>query len=293
MLLQRVVELEYINFVRMVRLSFLFNNDNKIIEIPIIKIRPNKAQPRRLFDEDELVSLSRSIKENGILQPLTVKRASQTEYELIAGERRLRASVMAGLKKVPCIIVRCSDKESAIFALLENLQRSDLGFFEEARGISKLIKKYGLTQEEAAIKLGKTQSTIANKLRLLKLTYEEQEWIINAGLTERHARALLRLKNEEVRREALSRIVSQNLNTQQTENLIGIMLNNAPKNTKTTGHSKAVIKDVRIFVNTINKAVDTMRLAGIDAKSEKTENNNFIEYTIQIPKKQVSDDKTA
>lgn len=293
MLLQRVVELKYINFVRMVRLSFLFNNDNKIIEIPIIKIRPNKAQPRRLFDEDELVSLSRSIKENGILQPLTVKRASQTEYELIAGERRLRASVMAGLKKVPCIIVRCSDKESAIFALLENLQRSDLGFFEEARGISKLIKKYGLTQEEAAIKLGKTQSTIANKLRLLKLTYEEQEWIINAGLTERHARALLRLKNEEVRREALSRIVSQNLNTQQTENLIGIMLNNAPKNTKTTGHSKAVIKDVRIFVNTINKAVDTMRLAGIDAKSEKTENNNFIEYTIQIPKKQVSDDKTA
>lgn len=293
MLLQRVVELEYINFVRMVRLSFLFNNDNKIIEIPIIKIRPNKAQPRRLFDEDELVSLSRSIKENGILQPLTVKRASQTEYELIAGERRLRASVMAGLKKVPCIIVRCSDKESAIFALLENLQRSDLGFFEEARGISKLIKKYGLTQEEAAIKLGKTQSTIANKLRLLKLTYEEQEWIINAGLTERHARALLRLKNEEVRREALSRIESQNLNTQQTENLIGIMLNNAPKNTKTTGHSKAVIKDVRIFVNTINKAVDTMRLAGIDAKSEKTENNNFIEYTIQIPKKQVSDDKTA
>ncbi|MEE1060295.1 MAG: ParB/RepB/Spo0J family partition protein [Ruminococcus sp.] len=274
-------------------MSFLFNNDNKIIEIPIIKIRPNKAQPRRLFDEDELVSLSRSIKENGILQPLTVKRASQTEYELIAGERRLRASVMAGLKKVPCIIVRCSDKESAIFALLENLQRSDLGFFEEARGISKLIKKYGLTQEEAAIKLGKTQSTIANKLRLLKLTYEEQEWIINAGLTERHARALLRLKNEEVRREALSRIVSQNLNTQQTENLIGIMLNNAPKNTKTTGHSKAVIKDVRIFVNTINKAVDTMRLAGIDAKSEKTENNNFIEYTIQIPKKQVSDDKTA
>ena len=274
-------------------MSFLFNNDNKIIDIPIIKIRPNKAQPRRMFDEGELTSLSRSIKENGILQPLTVKRASQTEYELIAGERRLRASVMAGLKKVPCIIVRCSEKESAIFALLENLQRSDLGFFEEARGISKLIKKYGLTQEEAAVKLGKTQSTIANKLRLLKLTYEEQEWIINAGLTERHARALLRLKNEEVRREALSRIVSQNLNTQQTENLVGIMLNSVPKNSKNVGHSKAVIKDVRIFVNTINKAVDTMRLAGIDAKSEKTENNNFIEYTIQIPKKQVSDDKPA
>lgn len=277
----------------MIWLKFLFNNDNKIIEIPIIKIRPNKAQPRRQFDEKELFSLSRSIKENGILQPLTVKRISQAEYELIAGERRLRASVMAGLKKVPCIIVRCSDKESAIFALLENLQRSDLGFFEEARGISKLIKKYGLTQEEAAVKLGKTQSTIANKLRLLRLTYEEQEWIINAGLTERHARALIRLADEEKRREALSRVVSQNLNTQQTEALVGTMLNSTPKSSKALGSSKAVIKDVRIFVNTINKAVDTMRLAGIDAKSEKTENNNFIEYTIQIPKKQVSDDKTA
>ena len=277
----------------MIWLKFLFNNDNKIIEIPIIKIRPNKAQPRRQFDEKELSSLSRSIKENGILQPLTVKRISQAEYELIAGERRLRASVMAGLKKVPCIIVRCSDKESAIFALLENLQRSDLGFFEEARGISKLIKKYGLTQEEAAVKLGKTQSTIANKLRLLRLTYEEQEWIINAGLTERHARALIRLADEEKRREALSRVVSQNLNTQQTEALVGTMLNSTPKSSKALGSSKAVIKDVRIFVNTINKAVDTMRLAGIDAKEEKTENNNFIEYTIQIPKKQVSDDKTA
>ena len=133
----------------MVRLTFLFNNDNKITEIPIIRIRPNKAQPRKQFDEASLTSLSQSITENGILQPLTVRRASQSEYELIAGERRLRASVMAGLKKVPCIIVKCSDKESAIFALLENLQRSDLGVFEEARGISRLIRRFGLTQEEA------------------------------------------------------------------------------------------------------------------------------------------------
>ena len=157
----------------MVRLTFLFNNDNKITEIPIIRIRPNKAQPRKQFDEASLTSLSQSITENGILQPLTVRRASQSEYELIAGERRLRASVMAGLKKVPCIIVKCSDKESAIFALLENLQRSDLGVFEEARGISRLIRRFGLTQEEAAQRLGKTQSTIANKLRLLRLTYED------------------------------------------------------------------------------------------------------------------------
>ena len=279
----------------MVRLTFLFNNDNKITEIPIIRIRPNKAQPRKQFDEASLTSLSQSITENGILQPLTVRRASQSEYELIAGERRLRASVMAGLKKVPCIIVKCSDKESAIFALLENLQRSDLGVFEEARGISKLIRRYGLTQEEAANRLGKSQSTIANKLRLLRLTYEEQEWIVNAGLSERHARALLRIEDDALRHEALSKIISENLNTSQTDELVGILINSVPKTTKSKGTSKAVIKDLRIFLNTINKAIDTMRLAGIDAQSDKKDTDNFIEYTIRIPKRHQKPDaeKTA
>lgn len=276
------------------RLNFVLKNENKISDIPIIKIRPNKAQPRKQFNEDELTALSQSIAENGILQPLTVRKISASEFELIAGERRLRASLLAGLRKVPCIVVKCSDKESAVYALLENLQRSDLGMFEEARGISRLIRRYGLTQEEAAQKLGKTQSTIANKLRLLRLTYEEQEWIVNAGLSERHARALLRIGDEKVRREALSKIISDNLNTQQTETLVGIMLNDCPKQDKQRGSSKAVIKDVRIFVNTINKAIDTMRLAGIDAQSNKTDTDNFIEYTIRIPKKQITDaDKSA
>ena len=196
---------------------------------------------------------------------------------------------MAGLRKVPCIVIKCSEKESAVYALLENLQRSDLGMFEEARGVSRLIRRYGLTQQEAAVKLGKTQSTIANKLRLLRLTYEEQEWIENAGLSERHARALLKLGDEGARREALSKIISENLNVQQSENLINLMLSSSPKNNKKQGTSKAVIKDVRIFVNTINKAIDTMRLAGIDAQSDKTDTDNFIEYTIRIPKKQITD----
>lgn len=276
------------------RLNFVLKNENKISDIPIIKIRPNKAQPRKTFNEDELKALSLSIAENGILQPLTVRKVSAAEYELIAGERRLRASVIAGLRKVPCIVIKCSDKESAVYALLENLQRCDLGMFEEARGISRLIRRYGLTQEEAAAKLGKSQSTVANKLRLLRLTYEEQEWIVNAGLSERHARALLRISNETVRREALSKIISDNLNIRQTENLVSILLNSCPKSEKSKGISKAVIKDVRIFVNTINKAIDTMRLAGIDAQSNKTDTDNFIEYTIKIPKKQITDaDKSA
>lgn len=275
-------------------MNFFSKNENKVSEIPIIKIRPNKSQPRKAFDENELTELSRSIAENGILQPLTVRKISAAEYELVAGERRLRASALAGMKKVPCIVVRCSDKESAVYALLENLQRSDLGIFEEARGISKLMRRYGFTQEETAKRLGKSQSTIANKLRLLRLTYEEQEWIVNAGLGERHARALLRIDNEQLRREALSKIISEGLNTQQTDDLISILLNSAPKPDRAKGSSKAVIKDLRIFVNTINKAIDTMRLAGIDAQSNKTDTDNFIEYTIRIPKRQQSaTEKTA
>ena len=270
------------------RLNFMLKNDNKVLEIPIIKIRPNKAQPRKTFDETELAALSASISENGILQPLSVRKIS-------AAERRLRASVLAGLRKVPCIVLKCSEKESAIYALLENLQRSDLGIFEEARGISKLIRRYGLTQEEAANRLGKSQSTIANKLRLLRLTYEEQEWIVNAGLSERHARALLRIEDEALRHEALSKIISENLNTSQTDELVGILINSVPKTTKSKGTSKAVIKDLRIFLNTINKAIDTMRLAGIDAQSDKKDTDNFIEYTIRIPKRHQKPDaeKTA
>ena len=275
-------------------LNLLVRSENTIADIPIIKIRPNKAQPRKVFSEDELSALSRSIAENGILQPLTVRKVSSTEYELVAGERRLRAAVMAGLRKVPCIVVKCSDRESAVYALLENLQRADLGIFEEARGISKLIRRYGLTQEQAAIKLGKTQSTIANKLRLLRLSEEEQEWMEKAGLSERHARALIRIENETVRREVLSRIITENLNVKQSERLVGIYLNSTPKAARVKGNSKAVIKDIRIFLNTINRAIDTMRLSGINAQSNKTDTEDFIEYTIRIPKSTLyTPDKSA
>ncbi len=275
------------------RLNFLVKSENTILEIPIIKIRPNKAQPRRLFSEEELCALSQSIAENGVLQPLTVRKVSASEYELVAGERRLRACVMAGLRKVPCILVKCSDKESAVYALLENLQRADLSFFEEARGISRLIRRYGFTQEQAARKLGKSQSTVANKLRLLRLTPEEQEWIENAGLSERHARCLLQLDDEESRREALSKIISDSLTVRQTEELVSVLQNTAPQENRRSG-GKAVIKDFRIFVNTINKAVSTMRMAGINAQASQTDNGNFIEYTIRIPKAQVhKPDKSA
>lgn len=258
-------------------------DENKIIYIPLIQIRPNKMQPRKTFCEDELSGLSQSIRLNGILQPLTVRKISQNEYELVAGERRLRASAMAGLKKVPCRVIKCSDKDSAVFALIENLQRSDLSMFEQARGLARLIRKYGITQQQAASQLGKKQSTIANKLRLLKLSYDEQEWIEQAGLTERHARALLRIDDEDLRKEALSRIISENLNVTKAEDLITSML--LQSRAKVSKQDKRfVIKDVRIFINTINKAVDTMRLSGINAISKRKDTEDYIEFTVKIPR---------
>lgn len=274
-------------------MKFMSKDENKVLEIPTIQIRPNKTQPRKTFDEDKLRLLSQSISNNGILQPLTVRKLSQTEYELVAGERRLRAAVLAGLNKVPCVIIKCTDKESAIFALLENIQRSDLNMFEEAKGINRLIRKFGLTQEEAAQKLGKKQSTVANKLRLLKLSMEEQDWILQAGLSERHARSLLRIDDEDIRKELLSKIVAENLNAKETEELVLKLLCQATVNNNQKQEKKFVVRDVRIFVNTINKAVDTMRLSGINAVSKKLETEEYIEYTVQIPKKEATQRKSA
>lgn len=273
-------------------MRFLSKEENRVLEIPTIQIRPNKTQPRKTFDEDQLRLLSQSIATNGILQPLTVRKLSQTEYELVAGERRLRAAVLAGLSKVPCVLIKCTDKESAIFALLENIQRADLNMFEEARGISRLIRKYGLTQEDAAIRLGKKQSTIANKMRLLKLSMEEQDWILQAGLSERHARALLRIDDEEVRKEMLSRIVAENLSAKDTEDEVVKLLCRTTVTSSTSQDKKFIVRDVRIFVNTIAKAVDTMRLSGINAVAKKAETEEYIEYTVKIPKAEATAQKS-
>ena len=263
---------------------FMFNQTSEKVKfIPVVQIEANRAQPRTVFLEDKILSLSESIKENGILQPLTVRKILASRYELIAGERRLRAAIKAGLKMVPCIVLSCDDEQSAVFALLENLQRADLGPFEEAEGIYKLITNFNLTQEMAAKKLGKKQSTIANKLRLLKLSLEEREKITEAGLTERHARSLLRLQDPLQRDIALNKIIINGLNVQKTELLIESMLN---KTLKKAGKSQrtVIIKDLRIFMNTINKAIDTMKLSGIDAKRSQRETDDYIEYVVVIPK---------
>lgn len=262
-----------------------FITDGQVLYVPSDKILPNPYQPRKNFKTEQLQSLAQSIKENGILQPLTIRRIHNSAYyELVAGERRLRASIMAGIPKVPCLIIEIDYQESAVFSLLENLQRENLDFFEEAESISRLISHFGMTQEEVAQKLGKGQSTLSNKLRLLKLPMEIRYFIQNEGLTERHARAMLKLPTEKDMWHVLNLIKSRGLNVTQTEKEIELMLehNHPPKS---QGTMVGRFKDVRLFVNTINNAVDTMRNAGIDANSSKIETEEYIEFTVRIPKK--------
>lgn len=254
---------------------------NKVVEIDIDLIIPNPNQPRKSFQDTEISALAESIMQNGILQPLSVRRCGEN-FELIAGERRLRAAKMCGFTVVPCIVHEISDRNSAILALVENIQRQNLSFFDEASAIEKLITYYGMTQEDAASKLGKAQSTIANKLRLLRLTPEERELIMKFGLTERHARALLKLASPEDRMEILEKVIKNNLNVERTENLIEDYIGNQREKASYKKRSK-VFQNVKMFVNTINKAVETMQSAGIPADAKKIQNEDYIEYRVRIP----------
>ena len=249
------------------------------------EILPNPSQPRRQFSPKELEGLAASIRENGILQPLTVRRRPQGGYELIAGERRLRASKLAGLERVPCLLAEVSDERSALLALVENIQRQDLGFFEEAEAIQRLMETHGISQERMAKILGKASSTLSNKLRLLKLPPPMRERIVQAALTERHARALLRLEDEAQRQRVLETIVAGRLNVQEADRLIDAQL--LPRTPQKKRATIRLVRDVRLFVNTIHHAVDTMKRSGIPAVSESTESEDYFIYTVRIPKEPV------
>ncbi len=256
-------------------------DEKKILQIPIAVIRPNPHQPRTSFHSEELRALADSIRQNGILQPLTVRQCGE-HYELIAGERRLRAAKIAGLRVVPCIIMEINDRNSAILALVENIQREDLNYFEEAVALEKLISCYGMTQEDAALQLGRAQSTVANKLRLLRLTESERQYILDNHLTERHARALLRLGSPDERKIILEKVVKLGLNVEKTELLIDEHLG-AVREQENFRKRSVLFRDVRLFTNTISKAVETMQAAGIPASSQKMQFDDYIEYRIHIP----------
>ncbi len=266
-----------------------FTRYGEIRTIPIKHIQPNPHQPRREFDQGALQDLSISIMEYGLMQPIVVRQVGPFDYELIAGERRLTACRNLGMAYIPAIIMTADTTDSAILALVENIQRENLSYLEEAEAFSNLITEHGLTQEELADKLGKSQSTIANKIRILKLSPKIREILTQHNLTERHARALLRLPEERIRLRAAKLIAERGLNVAKTEELVDKLLQSATKGkTQEREEGKAVFRDLRIFHNTIRQAVDLMRRAGIDATANKKDHTDFVEYTILIPKDGVS-----
>ncbi|MEG1426899.1 MAG: ParB/RepB/Spo0J family partition protein [Oscillospiraceae bacterium] len=251
----------------------------KLVSIPIERVIPNPAQPRKRFSNEDIYALATSIHENGLIQPILV-RQSGNQFILIVGERRLRAAKVAGLREIAALLCDCTDKESAAMAIIENLERKDLSIFEEAFAIYSLIKEWGLTQEETGKRLHMSQSTLANKLRLLKLSTEEQKIVEENKLTERHARAVLRLESHEERLQVLAAVVTKDLNVKQTDELIQKIL--TPQKRRTC--KGFVSGDIRLFINTIDHAVSTMITAGIYAKAERKETDDYIECIVRIPK---------
>ena len=247
----------------------------RVVFLPARAIRPNPAQPRKIFRADALEELADSIRQHGILQPLSVRRVGMS-YELIAGERRLRAAQMAGLTEIPCIVMQMDEKESGAAAMIENLQRQDLDFVEEAVGISNLMVSCGLSQEQAAKLLGKSQSAVANKLRILRHSSTVLNSLREAGLTERHARALLRLTTEEEKIEVIGEIVRQGMSVARTEKYIEALLNG-----KASQPGKA---NVGAFLNSLSQHLARIQLSGIPAVSERRETDSQIVLTITIPK---------
>ena len=253
----------------------------QVLELPIASIHPNPHQPRREFSPDELAELALSISQVGVLQPLSVRRTPQG-WELIAGERRLRAAELAGLPRVPCLPTEADDGASALLALVENLQRQDLTVWEEAAALRQLIDRHHLSQEEAARRVGKSQSAVANKLRLLKLPEDVIDTLRSNHLTERHARALLRLDSESLQRSALEHILKNHLNVAQTEAYIDRLCQKqaAPRRAAPVYR----FRDVRLFLNTVKKSLAVMQSAGVDARCGREETDSEITLTIHIPK---------
>lgn len=270
------------------KLNFMQETENRIFNLPVDMVEPNPYQPRRHFEPIALADLAESIKQHGLMQPISV-RISEKGYELVAGERRLRATKLAGLPAVPAVIVNISDEESAILALVENLQRQNLNYIEEAEGFYNLINKHSLTQDELAKKLGKNQSTIANKMRLLKLPGKIQKLLITNNLSERHARALLVIQKdmeleqaENLMLEVVDKITKNELTVQKTEEFINKVLKFGQNKKIPKQNIKAYVKDMRIFTNTIKQAVGIMQDSGINATYDVEEKQGGCVITVLV-----------
>lgn len=257
----------------------------KVVMLELASLRPNKSQPRIEFNDAAIKSLAESIRENGILQPICVRRNGAL-YEIISGERRARAAKLVGLQDVPCIIMSVDDEQSAVLALIENIQRKDLSYFEEALAIEKLITVYGLTQDSAAERLGKAQSTVANKLRLLRFTDAERTLLINGNLSERQARALIRISEPHIRITVLEKIIAGRLNLDQTEKLVNDTL--AGKNVNEKPQKKNKFKNPfpaapRLYINSINQLIKRMKESDIPCETITNKCDTYYEYIIKFP----------
>ncbi len=256
-----------------------------LIELPLSLISTNPDQPRRFFDEASLAELAASIAEVGLIQPIVVRR-TKDGYVLVAGERRLRAMRMNGAERIRCIVLadeECPDP--AIAAVVENVQREDLHFFEEAECYAAILGSAGITREQLAEKLGKSLSFVANKLRLTSFPPELRARIIKAGLSERHARALLRLDSEELCAEALSVIVKKGLSVQQTEKLVDKLISDAERSGRRRPRLLRLFRDYRIFVNTVNAACDQLRESGLCVLIEQNETEQGVDIRITVSQK--------
>lgn len=251
-----------------------------IVSLSTDDIAPNPFQPRQVFDPGGLYELADSIRRYGVLSPLSV-RYRKGQYELVAGERRLRAAKLAGLKEVPCLVLDIDSAESGAIALVENLQRRDLDYVEQAQGISRLIQLFGLSQEECARRLGMSQSAVANKLRLLRLPEDILDTLRGAGLSERHGRALLRLPDEKTQRSALRHIAEKSLTVAATEGYIDRILS-GEEDKNADPRARFVLKDVRIFLNSLHHSVDVMRRGGVDVRLDREQTEEEMLVTIHI-----------
>lgn len=261
------------------------NQQERIEQVNIDLIRPNKYQPRTVFSDEKIEELARTIHTHGVIQPIVIRKIENDNYEIIAGERRYRAMKKLGWTEVPAIIRNLDDKETASIALIENLQREELTAIEEAVAYEKLLELHGLTQEALAQRLGKGQSTIANKLRLLKLPEVIQNAILAKELTERHARALIPIKDEEIQLQIFQEAIEQQWNVKQIEARVQQVLHPEEKiEKKKTTRRKAISKDVRIAVNTIRQSLALVTKSGIDVKTEEEESDDFYTITVKIPK---------
>lgn len=259
-------------------------SSEEVVKIPRDKISANKFQPRTVFDETKIEELARTIHMHGVIQPIVVRLTETGDhYEIIAGERRFRAMSSLGWDEVPAIVRNLSDKETASIALIENLQREELTSIEEANAYQNLLELHGITQEALAQRLGKGQSTVANKLRLLKLPAEIQQALLDRKLMERHARALLKVKDADMQKKLFDETLEENLNVKQLELKVEKLLSTEPKKAKP--RRKAFSRDVRIAVNTIKQSLTMVSKSGIDVSTEEEEHDEYYQITVKIPKK--------